>query len=356
MPNHITNRIKFLGEPERIRAIMEAIKHDEMGLGSVDFNKVIPMPESLNITAGSITDKGLKAYKDFVSILLFDGANKDIDLLNIPEEKEAIFLKQRTDIKEDEWSAGRQAFRNIQQYGFPTWYEWSINNWGTKWNAYDCIEIEDAAEARKELCFNTAWSAPHPILSKLAQMYPDVEIEHEWADEDFGHNLGRVKYKGDTILEEYIPKTTKEAYEFALKVHGYEDMETVGLSLNSTETDYIPIWQENLSVVQFQDKVFLFSESRMSANEIPKGFYAYECRTSDDQSFLATLEPKVKVNYGGTLITNEPIDFGEKGYIDLKEEPILFPDIDEVSFERFMNDKAGIEQEMVGAESCQLRQ
>lgn len=356
MPNHITNRIKFLGEPERIRAIMEAIKHDEMGLGSVDFNKVIPMPESLNITAGSITDKGLKAYKDFVSILLFDGANKDIDLLNIPEEKEAIFLKQRTDIKEDEWSAGRQAFRNIQQYGFPTWYEWSINNWGTKWNAYDCIEIEDAAEARKELCFNTAWSAPHPILSKLAQMYPDVEIEHEWADEDFGHNLGRVKYKGDTILEEYIPETTKEAYEFALKVHGYENMETVGLSLNSTETDYIPIWHEELSAVQFQDKVFLFSESRMSADEIPKGFYSYECRTSDDQSFLATLEPNVKVNYGGTLITDEPIEFGEKGYIDLKEEPILFPDIDEVSFERFMNDKAGIEQEMVGAESCQLRQ
>ena len=98
MPNHVTNRIKFSGDPERIRAIMEGIKHDEMGLGSVDFNKVIPMPESLNITAGSITDKGLKAYKDFVSILLFDGANKGIDLLNIPEEKDKIFLKHRTDI------------------------------------------------------------------------------------------------------------------------------------------------------------------------------------------------------------------------------------------------------------------
>ena len=187
-------------------------------------------------------------------------------------------------------------------------------------------------------------------------MYPDVEIEHEWADEDFGHNLGRVKYKGDTILEEYIPETTKEAYEFALKVHGYENMETVGLSLNSTETDYIPIWQDNLSVVQFQDKVFLFSESRKTAADVPKGFYCYEFRTSDDQSFLATLEPKVKVNFGGTLITYEPIDFGEKGCIDLKEEPISFPDIDEVSFERFMNNKSEIEQEMVGAESCQLRQ
>lgn len=356
MPNHVTNRIKFSGDSKRIRAIMEAIKHDEMGLGSVDFNKVIPMPESLNITAGSITDKGLKAYKDFVSILLFDGANKGIDLLNIPEEKEAMFLKHRTDIDDDEWKAGRQAFRNIQQYGFPTWYEWSINNWGTKWNAYDCIEIEDASEEQGELCFNTAWSAPHPILSKLALIYPDVEMEHEWADEDFGHNLGRVKYKGDTILEEYIPETTKEAYEFALKVHGYEDMETVGLSLNSTGTDYIPIWQENLSAVQFQDKVFLFTESRMSADEVPKGFYCYECRTSDNHNFLATLEPKVTVNFGGTLITDEPIDFGEKGYIDLTEEPMLISDNDEVSFEKFMNDKEEIEEEMLGDENCQLSQ
>ena len=71
---------------------------------------------------------------------------------------------------------------------------------------------------------------------------------------------------------------------------------------------------------------------------------------------MATLEPKVKVNFGGTLITDEPIDFGERGYIDLKEEPLLFPDIDEVSFEKFMNDKADIEQEMVGAGSCQLSQ
>ena len=356
MPNHVTNRVKFTGDIKKIQDILVAIQYDHQGRGSIDFNKIIPMPESLNITAGSVTDKGLKAYKDFVSILLFDGANKGMDLLNIPEEKEAIFLQHRTDIDKEEWDAGRQAFRNIQQYGFPTWYEWSINNWGTKWNAYDCLIFDDDEHDYDEICFNTAWSAPHPILSKIAQMYPDIEVEHEWADEDFGHNLGRVRYKGEVILEEYIPEKMKESYEFALKVHGYDDMETIGLSLNSTETDYIPIWHEDLSVVQFQDKVFLFSESRKSATDVPKGFYCYECRTSDDQSFLATLEPKVKVNFGGTLITDEPIDFGEKGYIDLKEEPLLFPDIDEVSFERFMNDKEDIEQEMVGAESCQLKQ
>ena len=30
MPNHVTNRIKFSGDPKRIRAIMEEIKNDEI--------------------------------------------------------------------------------------------------------------------------------------------------------------------------------------------------------------------------------------------------------------------------------------------------------------------------------------
>lgn len=34
--------------------------------GSIDFNKVIPMPGSLNIETSSRTDQGLKAYRDFI--------------------------------------------------------------------------------------------------------------------------------------------------------------------------------------------------------------------------------------------------------------------------------------------------
>lgn len=27
---------------------------------------------------------------------------------------------------------------------------------------------------------------PHPVLEKLAELLPDNELEHEWADEDIG--------------------------------------------------------------------------------------------------------------------------------------------------------------------------
>ena len=48
MPNHITNRIKLIGEPAEIRRFMGIIKSDEFGLGSIDFNKVIPMPANVD--------------------------------------------------------------------------------------------------------------------------------------------------------------------------------------------------------------------------------------------------------------------------------------------------------------------
>ena len=32
-------------------------------------------------------------------------------------------------------------------------------------------------------------------LSKLAESYPEVSLEHEWADEDIGMNCGRKTYE-----------------------------------------------------------------------------------------------------------------------------------------------------------------
>lgn len=73
MPNHVSNTITFECDEQRLRKILNAIKYDDSsgmehtGIGTLDFNKIIPMPESLNIEAGSTTDRGLKAYQDLYS-------------------------------------------------------------------------------------------------------------------------------------------------------------------------------------------------------------------------------------------------------------------------------------------------
>ncbi|MDE6726272.1 MAG: hypothetical protein K2J79_11795, partial [Ruminiclostridium sp.] len=61
MPNHLMSKIHFSGEQSRIDELLESIKGEET---LFDFNRVIPMPESLNIEAGTHTENGLKAYRD----------------------------------------------------------------------------------------------------------------------------------------------------------------------------------------------------------------------------------------------------------------------------------------------------
>lgn len=226
MPNHVTNIVTFKGDENRIREILESIMDKELGIGSFDFDKVIPMPETLNIPAGSETDRGMKLYMEFVETYfrgreLSGRALPNEELLNIPEKSEVDYLDARKDIVKETFSLGKKAFQNKIKYGCATWYDWCIENWGTKWNSYGYEDLNSSDEDFS-IRFLTAWSAPHPVLDKLAQMYPDIEIVHEWADEDIGYNLGRYSYGNGERIEEYFPESEKECVEFAERVTGYD--------------------------------------------------------------------------------------------------------------------------------------
>ena len=238
-------------------------------------------------------------------------------LENIPTESENAFLRQRTDIKRDEWELGKTAWQNIQKYGAPTWYEWSITNWGTKWNAYGYEEGTDYS-ACDELTFQTAWSAPHPILRKLSEMFPEIVFKHQWADEDIGMNCGERCYHGGEKIDEFIPEGIR-ATEFALEVWDYDPLE-LGLAKNSTGTAYVNIENESYQLIELFGKPALFSNDRITPKDIPEGLYCYDLRHSDDGDRFCSVEPKVAVNHGGSVITDIPLDFGERGYISLTED------------------------------------
>ena len=183
MPNHIQNRVTFDCSEEKLNEILIAICSDnkENGQKCVDFNKIIPMPDHI-----------------------FKG------LLGTEEKK---------------------------IYGKNNWYDWSIENWGTKWNAYSF------SHEGNTIGFQTAWSAPHPILAELTGMFPGVYITHEWADEDIGQNCGTREYLNGEIVGEIIPENNREAMEHAFEVWGYT-AEDFGLRLNEDGTDYIRIDEE----------------------------------------------------------------------------------------------------------------
>ena len=330
MPNHVTNRISFRGDPEAIRRMLEAVKNDEEGYGSIDFNKIIPMPPELNIESGSRTTEGIKLYNAFLDIYKL-GKGQNVDLFSIPEESEKAFLKMRTDIDKKTWKLGRAACRNIQQFGCPTWYEWCNRNWDTKWNAYDFNSEGN------DISFHTAWSAPLPVLRELSRLYPEIEITHEWADEDIGHNCGHYVFSGGKMTEGWMPADGRDSYEFAASVLG-EDLADFGLVLNADETDYIYAGGEQYDVLELLGQRVLRSDWQLTLSEIPLGMYLYHLGTSDDRSRYNCICDHCPENFGCSIVTLQPIELGPDGERPLAEDELPRFTTDKFSFEDLLQE------------------
>ncbi len=169
-----------------------------------------------------------------------------------------------------------------------------------------------------KLTFLTVWSAPHPVLEKLSEMYPDVKFEHEWADEDIGMNCGRYVYFDGERIEKYYPESSRERIEFAAHVMDCEPSDW-GLFLNASGTDYVNFSNEEFEIIEIEGKTALFTNSRMTDTDIPKGLHCYHLRHGDDDNF-GTIEKSAAVNHAGSIIVKEPIVLGENGCIPLNDE------------------------------------
>lgn len=92
------------------------------------------------------------------------------------------------------------------------WYDWSVENWGTKWDVNETFEDEDGY-----ICFDTAWSTPVELVCTLSKRYPNLTFEVQFSDEDLGHNTGVYTFK-NAIEIEYKSYGIEEA----CKVWGYD--------------------------------------------------------------------------------------------------------------------------------------
>lgn len=234
MPNHITNILSFAGPADRVAELKSKIQGGEDQ--GIDFDKIIPRPHSLDITSGSKVDYG-------VAVLLFrekGDASKLLPVLNYPwvkaenintPEKLANYL-----VKENkaDLEMARIALDNLEKYGYQDWYSWSIANWGTKWNAYG---VSDGGET---ITFDTAWSTPFPVIQKLSEMFPDITITLQFADEDFGYNCGEIVFSAGDSIEENIPKGgSGEAYVLASKIQQVSLEQLMCQIADSEDEDFI---------------------------------------------------------------------------------------------------------------------
>lgn len=85
--------------------------------------------------------------------------------------------------------------------------DWYDKHWGTKWNAVDA-QITD-----ESYIFDTAWSAPLPVIKKLSELFPKITFDLTWSDEDAGQNCGQIIYKNGVEIQWYYPNRAEEITE-----------------------------------------------------------------------------------------------------------------------------------------------
>ena len=227
MPNWVINKIEFSGKQENIDKVLNLIKGDD---DAFDFNKLIPMPQELDISSSSDNNLGIICYLSNKLTVPFEKLDKKyfkyINNMFHSNWAKTIYeeiLPNRKENFDKLYELGKICCSNIDKYGYIDWYGWCNSKWGTKWNACNVYVDDDMLE------FSTAWSCPLPVLDKLAELcyQHNVEFTGKWADEDMGCNTGIFENDccGDEywFSYEYMENCSDEAYEIYVELNGESD-------------------------------------------------------------------------------------------------------------------------------------
>lgn len=104
-----------------------------------------------------------------------------------------------------------------------------------------------------------------------------------------------------------------------LSAHGHSLYELVPYGEASRELSTQALTDEKLEVVEVLGQTALFTNGRVTEQELPDGLYRYDLREGENLAF-ATIERNVAANHAGTILTKAPLDFGGQEYLVFDED------------------------------------
>ena len=232
MPNYITNVIYVKNNKEVLKHL---VKKNEEGVVDIDFNIVKPMPKDLMINSGSDSfiveskysfeiDKADLQKKTILPVLdkIYDNTITQDEFLSKVKEiwpkVKSKFKKVYGFYKSDEFKDYETALKgyfNYKRYGYKDWYDWSIANWGTKWNGCN-FQAYKLNGNREVISFETAWSCPVEYLIELSKVVKEPMLI-TYADEDIGYNYGILRIENGEVEEILTPENTSAGEALACR-------------------------------------------------------------------------------------------------------------------------------------------
>ena len=146
MPNWCWNLLQVTGNRAGLaefkkKAKTKEVRDDKGELSSIgsdlSLNNFVPMPKELNIDRGYFGDDKLK--------------QSEVDRI------------------------GKE---NLKKFGAKDWYDWHVQNWGTKWDVEATLQSKSGDML--EYWFDSAWAPPVQWLVSVSEQYPKLKFELEY--------------------------------------------------------------------------------------------------------------------------------------------------------------------------------
>ena len=182
-------------------------------------------------------------------------------------------------------------------------------------DAENTASIQDAMNVAQNLWryeFSAMPDTADAFFKNYVAENADTRFDSRWLGGLFARNEGeRLLGRLGATLTDYGVISARNGHLF--EPVPYDEPEV-------KEIEEQAMTDEKLDVIEILDRKALFSNGRLMPEEIPEGLYAYDLRHSDDGSRFCSIEPRVGVNHGGTILLKEVLDFGEQGYIALDDD------------------------------------
>ena len=236
MPNNIQNKLQIIGNDEEVQKVLTYIKgkYDDGKEIQIDFNRIKPIPKGMHGQIHSGIEMWVKICTGQINFAcLFTQMEKshskmfkDGNYGNLAERIGAsIAMEYLTgkrsgnvkDLSDDDFNSFIQCLKNYREHGSIYWHDWSIKNWGTKWNAYN---QNDQRNTEDTIYFQTAWSSPIGLIEELSKIFPLVKICLTYADEDRGSNTGMITFENGEAIEVNQPESQSiQGYDIYFELH-----------------------------------------------------------------------------------------------------------------------------------------
>jgi hypothetical protein len=154
------------------------------------------------------------------------------EFVPIPESLQIVSGRCGADDNPEQIALEAAQKSNIEQHGYKDWYDFSVNEWGTKWDVGgDGYEAQDIPGGLM-LTFESAWAPPIAAYDKLeAQgfriraMYSEPGMAFAGIYEDGHDDYYEYGSMTSETIAETLPAELDEAFGISEQVAEWEDEE-----------------------------------------------------------------------------------------------------------------------------------